>query len=393
MENQEEKWTEGDEEEEYYSFKEYDISASPNDFNIGTIFDYIEKGVFKIPGFQRNYVWDIKRASKLIESIIIGIPIPQIFLYEESKNTFLVIDGQQRLMTIYYFINGRFPDKDKRSELREIFGEHGKIPEGTLQDDNYFSDFKLDLPSQLPDRPNKLNKLNYSSLDDDTKNSMGLRTIRNIIIKQNYPHDDSIIYEIFNRLNTGGVNLSPQEIRTSLYHSEFFDTLYRINLDGRWRRLLKRHEPDLHMKDIEILLRGFAMLMNSDNYRPSMIKFLNNFSNSMKLKNGNDRAVYIEKVAYLENLFYSFLESCRNLDDNAFISKTARVNISMFEAIFTAVCKDAFQNNNLEVASINQEKLDNLKNNQLFINTTISQTTSKNNVAKRLELARQILLS
>jgi uncharacterized protein with ParB-like and HNH nuclease domain len=110
MENQkEEKWYEGDEEEEDYSFKEYDISATPNDFNISTIVDYIEHGVFKIPGFQRNYVWDLKKASKLIESIIIGIPIPQIFLYEESKNNFLVIDGQQRLMTIYYFIMKKFP--------------------------------------------------------------------------------------------------------------------------------------------------------------------------------------------------------------------------------------------------------------------------------------------
>jgi len=396
MENHEEKWTEGDEEEEDYSFKEYDISASPNDFNIRTIFDFIEQGVFEIPGFQRNYVWDIKRASKLIESIIIGIPIPQIFLYEESKNNFLVIDGQQRLMTIYYFITGRFPHLEKRSELRKIFVEHGKIPDEILQSDDYFSDFKLKLPSQLPDKPNKLNKLNYSSFDDATKTSMGLRTIRNIIIKQNFPHDDSIIYEIFNRLNTGGVNLSPQEIRTSLYHSEFFDALYRINLDGRWRRLLKREVPDIHMKDIEILVRGFAMLMNSDNYSPSMFKFLNNFSNSMKLnksQNDKDKAVYLAKVVYLEKLFYSFLECCKNLHEDAFISKTGRVNISMYEAIFAALCRDAYINGNLEVTTITQDKLEILKNNQDFINTTISQTTSKNNVDTRLRLARQILLS
>jgi hypothetical protein len=285
---------------------------------------------------------------------------------------------------------------EKRSELRKIFDEHGKIPDETLKSDDYFSDFKLKLPSQLPDRPNKLNKLNYSSFDDATKTSMGLRTIRNIIIKQNFPHDDSIIYEIFNRLNTGGVNLSPQEIRTSLYHSEFFDTLYRINLDVRWRRLLKRQNPDIHMKDIEILLRGFAMLMNSDNYSPSMIKFLNNFSNSMKSnksKNDNDRAVYQEKVTYLEKLFYSFLECCKNLDENAFISKTGRVNISMYEAIFAALCRDAYLNGNLEVTTITQDKLEILKNDQEFINTTISQTTSKNNVDTRLRLARQILLS
>jgi len=73
--------------------KEYDITASPNDFNMSTMFSFIESGAVKIPGFQRNYVWDVKRASKLIESIIIGLPIPQIFLYEEERNKFLVIDG------------------------------------------------------------------------------------------------------------------------------------------------------------------------------------------------------------------------------------------------------------------------------------------------------------
>ncbi|MBF0436860.1 MAG: DUF262 domain-containing protein, partial [Magnetococcales bacterium] len=79
-------WTDPEEDssEGDISFSEYEISASPNDFNIRTLNDFIASGVVKIPGFQRNYVWDIKRASKLIESIIIGIPIPQIFLYEES---------------------------------------------------------------------------------------------------------------------------------------------------------------------------------------------------------------------------------------------------------------------------------------------------------------------
>ncbi len=64
---------------------EFNITASPNDFNIKTIYSFIDAGVVKIPGFQRHYVWDIKRASKLIESIIIGLPIPQLFLYEEAK--------------------------------------------------------------------------------------------------------------------------------------------------------------------------------------------------------------------------------------------------------------------------------------------------------------------
>jgi uncharacterized protein with ParB-like and HNH nuclease domain len=83
---------------------EYDISAAPNDFNILTIYSFLESGAVRIPGFQRNFVWDIGRSSKLIESLILGLPVPQVFLYEVERNKFLVIDGQQRLMSIYYFI-------------------------------------------------------------------------------------------------------------------------------------------------------------------------------------------------------------------------------------------------------------------------------------------------
>lgn len=67
---------------------EYDIISSPNDFNLLTLQSFVEAGAIKIPGFQRNYVWDKQRASKLIESLIIGIPVPQLFLYEESKQFF-----------------------------------------------------------------------------------------------------------------------------------------------------------------------------------------------------------------------------------------------------------------------------------------------------------------
>jgi len=136
--NNSEIWCEDDFEDEDLSvIKEYDITTSPNDFNIKTMFDFVESGAVKIPGFQRNYVWDIKRASKLIESIIIGIPVPQIFLYEEARNRFLVIDGQQRLMSIYYFIKQRFPRYEKRIELRTIFDTNGKIPDEIVHADDY----------------------------------------------------------------------------------------------------------------------------------------------------------------------------------------------------------------------------------------------------------------
>lgn len=368
------------------SFTEYDISASPNDFNIKTLFDFIGSGVVKIPGFQRNYVWDMKRASKLIESIIIGIPIPQIFLYEEAKNRFTVIDGQQRYMTIYYFMKKRFPRNEKRQELRLIFDQNKGIPDAILNDNEYFIDFNLTLPTTQPNQKNKFNGENYFTLDDEDRTSFELRTIRNIIIKQNAPDDEhSVVFEIFNRLNSGGVNLKPQEIRTSLFHSSFYDMLYRINLDMRWRQLTPSSTPDLNMKDVEILLRGFAMLIEGKSYKPSMTKFLNKFS--LRAKSFPE-----VNINYLEQLFLKFSEKAFSEETKIFHSKTGRFNISVFESIFVAVCSSAFENKTLDVADINLEKAARLKEDEGFINATQSDTASEKNVTYRLTRAKEMLI-
>lgn len=72
--------------------------------------------------------------------------MPQVFLYEVDRNKFLVIDGQQRLMSIYYFMKQRFPKKEKRAELRAIFDEEGKLPDSVIHDDTLFENFRLKLP-------------------------------------------------------------------------------------------------------------------------------------------------------------------------------------------------------------------------------------------------------
>ena len=69
--------------------EEYDITVSPNDFNVTTLYNFVDSGAVHVPGFQRNFVWDMRRASRLIESLILGLPVPQLFLYEQHRNKFL----------------------------------------------------------------------------------------------------------------------------------------------------------------------------------------------------------------------------------------------------------------------------------------------------------------
>lgn len=369
-----------------FSVNEYDVTAIPNDFNIRTIYDFVDSGVVSIPGFQRNYVWDIKRASKLIESLIIGLPIPQIFLYEESRNKFSVIDGQQRLMSIYYFKKKRFPREERRSEIRKIVEVNGVLPPEILANDSYFSNFNLKLPSSLPSGKSTFHGLNYDTLGD-FKSQFDLRTVRNVVIRQAAPdeEDDSAIYEIFNRLNSGGVNLTPQEIRVSLYHSDFYKMLDRINQDPKWRRLLNVDVLDLHAKDVEILLRAFAMLWYSDEYKPSMIRFLNLSSKRFKkLKN--------EDIAYCEDLFSSFLDSCQRLDEKAFFSKgNNRFNISTFEAVFVATAKKAFESRKTIAIQIDPIKFEKLKIDEDFVAASAKSTASSVNVSMRHQKALAIL--
>ena len=365
--------------------REYELTATPNDFNVITIANFIESGSLEIPGFQRHYVWNLGQASKLIESLILGLPVPQIFLFEQGRNKFLVIDGQQRLMSIYYFMKQRFPKQDKRAAIRGVFQSEGMIPDEVLHDDEYFTNFRLQLPENLPNHKNKFKRLNYATLGD-YKTQFDLRPVRNVVIRQNNDDgDDSAIYEIFNRLNSGGVNLRPQEIRASLYHSKFYTMLGSINGIEGWRNLVGRSTPDLHMKDLEVVLRGFAMLIDGDEYAPSMVKFLNQFSRKAKTHSN-------EQNDYLKELFCSFLVSASKLTAGSFLMpESTRFNIALFEAVFVAACSAPFKSRSLVNGYLNPESIEELRTNAEFVQAARVATTQTSNVKKRLQLAAEII--
>ena len=382
---------EGEIEDEGLSFQEYDITSSPNDFNVKTIVDFIDQGIFKIPVFQRNYVWDMSRASKLIESSILGLPIPQLFLYEQARNKYLVIDGQQRLMSLYYFLKMRFPLADKRNDLREIFDREGHIPSEIFSDDSYFSKFNLKLPSRLPQEMNKLHGLNYHTLGD-LQTTLDLRTIRCVFIKQNFPQeDDSSVFEIFNRLNTGGLNLTPQEIRISLYPSAFMTMVLQANRDERWRNLIATSQPDLRMRDVEILLRGFAMLTCSDRYAPSMTRFLNKFAKDMQ--DASD-----EEIQLLEKIFSAFLDICHDFPTGIFGTKTRfgtttrKLNISIFESVFLAAGESGYKDRTGSVYSVCKDKIEELKKDPDFLDAASTKSTNTDKVQTRLRRAKKMLI-
>lgn len=375
-----------EDENDSYPMNNFQLTTTPNDFNVSTIISFINSSVFKIPTFQRHYVWDIKRASKLIESLLIGLPIPQIFLYQKDKNEFLVIDGQQRLMTLYYFYNGRFPRKNKRNELREIFDEHGFIPKEIINNDDYFQKFNLNLDSPFQSHPNRFNKLNIDTLAEH-RMSLELSTIRNMIIKPVAEDEEhAAMFEIFNRLNSGGMNLTPQEIRMSMYNSKFNCSLLKLNSHPKWRELLGKPTEDLRLNDVEAILRSFAMLCYADKYKTTISGFLNVYSNHMI---SYDQ----EKIDKLVDIWHKFLTACNNITNEDFRTGGNRMSITLFESVFYAICFDALNDNltTLELPTVTKEYLESLKSDEDFIEHSTGKTTRKESVQGRVYRAYALL--
>ena len=159
-------------------------------------------------------------------------------------------------------------------------------------------------------------------------------------------------------MNSGSMDLAPQEIRRCMYDSAFYDSLYKTNTQVKWRRLVGGGRSDLHMKDVEILLRGFAMLIKGDSYSPSMERFLNAFSETARLFDDGT-------VSSLSDLLQSFLDSCDNLPDDAF-QVGGRFSAMIFESVFVASCAEAYSSGTLVKGTINPDRLRRLRMDQEF---------------------------
>lgn len=236
-----------------------------------TILSQMRRGNIQLnPRFQRRDAWDRSRKSRFIESLILGLPIPQLVLAEDKrrKGSFIVLDGKQRLLTLAQFAKGSSFDSD---------------PDGPLR--------RLTLGS-LEVRP-ELQRLSLEDLESraenvDDLNSFLNQTIRTVVVR-NWP-DDAFLNLVFLRLNTGSVKLSPQELRQALHPGEFTDFLDdHASISAPLQRALNISGPDFRMRDVEILLRYFAVKTGLTSYRGSLKKFLDDTSDQLNMNWGTDK--------------------------------------------------------------------------------------------------------
>lgn len=230
------------------------------DWTTETIARQLEKGIIDLnPSFQRRDAWSDQEKSKLIESLMLGFPVPPIILAESKtrKNSFLVIDGKQRLLSIRRFY----------SQITEK-----KLKENNLSVRSVFMQLKLKGLEIL----SSFNGLSYTDIqgrNSDYIDSLDNQSIRTVVIK-NWP-DEAFLYTVFLRLNTGSKKLTPQELRQALHSGGFLSYLDEATADSvTIRKMLNNSGPDPRMKDIELTLRYYAFKFFPDTYNGNMKEFL-----------------------------------------------------------------------------------------------------------------------
>jgi hypothetical protein len=232
----------------------FQINFYPADLTLKGYLDKSVSGQLQIPPFQRSFVWDQVKASKLIESFLLGLPVPNVFLYKEREtNKLQVIDGQQRILSAIRFFKNEFGEKIFR------------------------------LKSVHP----KWNGKTYQELDEADRYQLDDTVLRATVVQQLDPDDDSSIYHIFERLNTGGINLNPMEIRKCVHSSDYLSLLEELNRLESWRKLIGQTKIDTRLRDVELLLRLLALSDSWSQYKKPMKKFLNNHLIAMKKLKGD----------------------------------------------------------------------------------------------------------
>ncbi|MEU1256638.1 DUF262 domain-containing protein [Streptomyces chartreusis] len=230
--------------------------VTDTDWTAETIISQLRRGNIQLnPRFQRRDAWDKVRKSRFIESLLLGLPIPQIVLAEDKRQRgkFIVIDGKQRLLALRQFASG--------SSLAGY-------------DTTEFSGYSL---SGLDVRPD-LRNYTLKDLEDDPDriddlNELLNQTIRTVVVR-NWP-DEEFLNLVFLRLNTGSVRLSPQELRQALHPGYFTDFLDDFAVESEsLHRALRLRGPDFRMRDVEILLRFFAFSEYLTTYSGNLKYFL-----------------------------------------------------------------------------------------------------------------------
>ena len=299
--------------------------------------------------FQRDYVWKKQQADRFVESLLLGLPVPGIFLVKETDGRNLVLDGHQRLQTLR-----RFYENDWEGE-----------------------------PFSLEYVQERFKGARYDNLPVGDRRRLDDSIIHATIIRQDEPSEDlSSIYLIFERLNSGGTSLQPQEIRVALYHGAFVQLLLRLNNNAAWRTLFGRKSRRL--KDMELILRFFALYESYQHYSRPMKGFLSSYMAHRRHIDANASIVFTK-------LFESTCTAIlKGIGAKAFKPKRA-VNAALVDALMVGVATRARTNNKIKNHSQLKSAYRALLATPKFVESISRSTADEENVKKRLRLSIKVM--
>ncbi|CAG0952182.1 hypothetical protein METP3_00278 [Methanosarcinales archaeon] len=318
------------------------------------------------PEFQRRFVWDTGKSSRLMESALLDIPLPVIYLSEEKDGRETVIDGQQRLTAFFSFMDGKFPD--------------GK-------------DFKLTSLKVYTD----LKKKAFKDLSEELQDKIKYCTIRTITFKKE--SDLDLKFEIFERLNTGAVSLNFQELRNCMYRGPYNSLLKELAQDQDFMYLLGLKSPEDRMKDVEFVLR-FAAFYHSTylNYKPPIKRFLNEDMEkytSIKEKEITElRTAFKNAVSIIRTLLdtHAFKRFYRGSEKNKNgFWEPKKFNASLYDILMYSFAREDKNKVYQNLDSIREALIYLMTNDQEFIDSIELSTSTIQAVQKRFDKWRLTL--
>jgi hypothetical protein len=243
--DRQERNSEGKEEDEAYEeldqIPDYErtLITQHFDFIVRSLADQIEDRTLVLKDkYERQFIWPKKKSSRLIESLLMNVPIPVLYFAETGRGNYSVIDGHQRLFSIYQFLNNKY----KLIGLRVL---------------------------------DQLNGKRFKDLSEDERNTIKSRTIRCIVISKK--SDPLIRFDVFERLNTGSSPLRAQELRNCIFSGRLNDLLHQLARDEQFLSLLNKAKPDKRMTGEGLILRFLALHNNLPGYRGDVERFLDKF--------------------------------------------------------------------------------------------------------------------
>ena len=330
----------------------FDITSYGVDFDVFGLYRRLKRGEIVVPSFQRDFVWTLRKASRFIESLLLGLPVPGIFLASDSDSgELLVIDGQQRLKSLMFFYDGVFNPGNGSVNPREF---------------------------KLRDVQETFDGRTYESLDAKDRLDLDNSVIHATVVKQDSPtEDDTSIYHIFERLNSGGRRLHPQEMRTALYQGPLIDTVRELNHHPTWRNIYGNPGPGL--RDQELVLRFLALSFSEHKYSRPLQEFLTKFVAANRNPAPNVLEAYRKAFTQVADLWWNALDS------RAFRPFRA-LNVAVFDSMFRGLYQRIVSSNSPEPAEL-ARAYDDLLQDVEYLRAVKQATSSEWSMQTRMEKA------